>query len=52
MLKRDEIVRNQELVFHSADLDFEIEKKNIFCSFWLIFYPLDPDPLICIFFGF
>ena len=24
-------------------------KKFFFCSFWLIFYPLDPDPWICIF---
>jgi len=25
------------------------EVKNFFCSFWLIFYPLDPDPWIRIF---
>ena len=26
-------------------------KKFFFCSFWLIFYPLDPDPWIRIFFA-
>ena len=33
MLKLDELFRNQELVFHSADLDFEIEKKTFFAVF-------------------
>ena len=29
--------------FKSSDLGFWC-KKDFFCSFWLIFYPLDPDP--------
>ena len=45
-LKLDEPFRNQEifiisLFFNSSDLGFE--------SFWLIFWPLDPDPWIRIF---
>ena len=24
-------------------------RSKVLCSFWLIFYPLDPDPWICIF---
>ena len=31
------------LFFKSSDLGFR-SKKVLFCSFWLIFYPLDPDP--------
>ena len=33
--------------FNSSDLDFW--SKIFFCSFWFIFYPLDPDPWIYIF---
>ena len=29
--------------FKSSDLGFR-SKKFFFCNFWLIFYPLDPDP--------
>ena len=39
MLKRDEIVRNQELVFHSADSDFERE-KYYFLQFLVDILPL------------
>ena len=31
--------------FKSSDFGFR-SKKVFFCSFWLIFYPLDPDPYI------
>ena len=34
--------------FRSLDFDFR-SKKGLFCSFWLIFYPLDPNPWIRIF---
>ena len=51
MLKLDEPFRNQEIFiisfFNSSDLGFE---SKIYCSFWLIFCPLNPDPWICIFF--
>ena len=30
----------KSLFFKSADLGFR--SKKVFCSFWLIFYPLDP----------
>ena len=46
----DEPFRNGEifvisLFFKSADFGFR-SKKVFFCSFWLIFYPLDLDPWI------
>ena len=34
--------------FKSSDFGSK-SKKVFFCSFWLIFYPLNPDPWICIF---
>ena len=52
ILKLDEPFRNEEIfiisLFLSSDLGF-MRKKRFFCSFWLIFYPLDPDPWIRIF---
>ena len=39
MLKLDELFRNQELVFHSADLDFERE-KYYFLQFLVDILPL------------
>ena len=44
----DEPFRNEEifiisLFLRSSDLGCRC-KKVFFCSFWLIFYPLDPDP--------
>ena len=45
ILKLDEPFRNQKIfiisLFKSSDLGFR-SKKVLFCSFWLIFYPLDP----------
>jgi len=35
--------------FKSSELGFR-SKKVFFCSFWVIFYPLDPHPWIRIFF--
>ena len=49
ILKLDEPFRNEEIFiifFKSSDLGV---KKFFFLSFWLIFYPLDPDPWIRIF---
>ena len=43
ILKLDEPFRNEES-FISSDLGFR-SKVFFCCSFWLIFYPLDPDPL-------
>ena len=46
ILKLDEPFRNEEIFmiffFKSSDLGFW-SKKHFFCSFWLIFSPLDPD---------
>ena len=46
MLKLEEPFRNQEIFkissFNSSEIFF-------FLSFWLIFFPLDPDPWIRIF---
>ena len=52
MLKLDELFRNQEnfiIFFHITDLGFE--SKDFSCSFWSIFFPLDPDPWIRLFCG-
>ena len=47
ILKLNEPFRNEEiciisLSFKSSDLGFR--SKDFFYNFWLIFYPLDPDP--------
>ena len=39
----------QSLFFSKVQILVARRKKVFFCSFWLIFYPLDPDPWICIF---
>ena len=39
MLKLDELFRNQELVFHSADSDFERKKILFFAVFGWYFTP-------------
>ena len=52
MLKLDEPFRNQE-IFIISFLTVQIwvqRVKKIFCSFWLIFCPMNPDPWIRIFF--
>ena len=52
ILKLDEPFRNEDIfiisLFSKVHLGF-MSKKDFFCSFWLIFYPLDPDPWIRIF---
>ena len=49
ILKLDEPFRNQKIfiisLFKSSDLGFR-SKKVLFCIFWLIVYPLDPDSWI------
>jgi len=46
ILKLDEPFRNGEIFiisfFKNSDLGFK--SKKFFFSFWLIFYPLEPDP--------
>ena len=52
MLKLDEPFRNQEIFIISLFLIVQTwvwRVKFLFCSFWLIFCPLDPDPWIRIF---
>ena len=53
MLEGDEPYRNQEFFdfsfFNNSDLGFESKKVFYFCTFWLLFCPLDPGPLIRIF---
>ena len=52
ILKLDEPFRNEEIFIISLFSKVQIwgfGVKKIFCSFWLIFYPLDPDPWIRIF---
>jgi len=50
MLEGDEPYRNQEFFyfsfFNSSDLGFESKKVFYFCTFWLLFCPLDPGPHI------
>ena len=54
ILRLDEPFRKEETLiislFKSSDLVFG-SKKDFFCKFWSIFYPLDPDPRIRIFCG-
>ena len=54
ILNLDKQFRNEEIFiisFFSSKLQILVlgVKNVFFCSFWLIFYPLDPDPLIRIF---
>ena len=46
MLKLDEQFRNQKIFIISLFSIFKIWvlRVNFFCSFWLTFCPLDPDP--------
>ena len=46
MLKLDEPFRKQEIFIISlfSIVQIWVESKFFFCSFWLIFCPLDPDP--------
>ena len=52
ILKLDEPFRNEEIFIISLSFFSQVQiwgfgvKKIFFCSFWLIFYPLDPDPHI------
>ena len=52
-LKLDEPFKNEEIFIISFFQKFRIRvlgvKKYFFCSSWLIFYPLDPDPWIRIY---
>ena len=50
ILKLKEPFRNEEIFITSLFSKVQIwvlEVKIFFCSFWLIFYPLDPDPKHC-----
>ena len=50
ILKLHKPFRNEEIsLFFKVQIWVLREKKGYFCSFWLIFYSLDPDPWICIF---
>ena len=49
ILKRDEPFRNEEISIISLLSKVQILDLEVICSFWLIFYPLDPDPWVCIF---
>ena len=54
MLKLDEPFRNQEIFIISLFSIVQIWVLRVkfgFCSFWLIFCPLDPDPWNRIFFA-
>ena len=52
ILKLDEPFRNEEIFIISLFSKVQIwglGVKKFFCSFWLLFYPLDPGPWIRIF---
>ena len=53
IIKLDEPLRNEDIFIISLFTEIQIWvlglKKFFFCSFWLIFYALDPDPWIRIF---